>query len=76
MRQAAYVYYKISTLSLRLIILILIKRQISNKTTTLPDCNTGFIPDAVCRHNTLFVIKKETDRKDSNLIQAQVQVRF
>ena len=75
MQQEVCVSHETSTLSLRLIILILIKRQISNKTTTLPVCNTGSTPDAACRHNTLFVTKGN-GQKDSNLIQAQVQVRF
>ena len=74
MQQEVCVSHETSTLSLRLIILILIKRQISNKTTTLPVCNTGSTPDAACRHT--FCDKKGNGQKDSNLIQAQVQVRF
>lgn len=43
--------------------------------TILQAYNTGFIPDAGYRHNTPFV-KERRRTKDSNLIQAQVQVRF
>ena len=62
MRQAAYVYYKISTLSPLSIISIRTKRQISNKIITLPDCNTGFILSAEYRHNirTATAISEKT----------------
>ena len=66
----------ISISSLRSIISTRTKLQISNKITILQAYNTGFIPDAGYRHNTPFVIRKEDGQKDSNLIQAQVQVRF
>ena len=39
------------------------KAAISNKITILQAYNTGFIPDAGYRHNTPFVIRKETDKK-------------
>ena len=63
MQQEACVLPGISISSLRSIISTRTKLQISNKITILQAYNTGFIPDAGYRHNTLFVIRKETDKK-------------
>ena len=76
MRQAAYVYYKISTLSPLSIISIRTKRQISNKIITLPDVQYWFYPRCRVQAQYTFCDKKGDGQKDSNLIQAQVQVRF